>query len=243
VCELAESVNHHLKTPLAAIVGHSELLLDHRDHLSRQAQHSLAGILRAGLRLDEVVSLVCDLVEVACGCPGDPEPVDISQLVAHEVEAHQDSAAVRGVRLVITGTGDIAFTADPSRLRRAVRAMLQNATTRAPGGSVVRVAAGHAKEEVRITVRADDPVAFAGRGPVQQAVEQGALAEGATTSLGLDLAFASAFASAHGGRFVLTDIPGGGHEARLDLSVGTSGADLVRQTLKRNSTTSPSAIT
>ena len=62
--ELAEAINHHLRTPLAAILGHAELLLDRRHELPSPLEGSAAGIVRAGARAPRVVlegrpGLVC----------------------------------------------------------------------------------------------------------------------------------------------------------------------------------------
>jgi signal transduction histidine kinase len=222
VRELAESVNHHLRTPLATIVGHSELLLDHRQGLSTRAQDSLAGILRAGSRLDEVVTLVCDLVELACGCPVDLEPVEVSRLVAEEVEALRDRAAERRVRLVLSDTGEVATTADPDRLRRAVRALLEKATEHAPDGSVVHATAVRTRSGVRIAVRGRGLATRDARRATTQPPDPIVPVQGATTCLGLGLALASAVASAHGGRLVLANLPGGILESRLELPSGST---------------------
>ena len=75
--ELAASIHHHLRTPLTAVLGHVDLLLEHRRDLPAHVQASVDGVVRAASRLDDVVVSICDLVDVACGCPGDVETVDL----------------------------------------------------------------------------------------------------------------------------------------------------------------------
>jgi signal transduction histidine kinase len=218
VRELVESINHHLRTPLAAILGHTDLLLDHRSDLPGQVQDSLAGILRAGARLEDVVTSICDLVDVACGCPGQLASVDVSELLAREVDACGAAATARDVRLLLDGTGDVVCAAYPERLRSAIRALLENAIAYAPCGSVVHATATSAATGVRIAVRGRVDVPLAGQEPAAELFGRIALTQDAEIRAGLGLALAGAVASRHGGRMVLLEIPAGGLETRLELA-------------------------
>jgi signal transduction histidine kinase len=61
---LVETINHEFRTPLAALLGHVELLQDHRDEggLDAELTGSLAAIERAGWRLRDLVEEVAALV-------------------------------------------------------------------------------------------------------------------------------------------------------------------------------------
>ena len=62
---LAETVNHNLRTPLATILGHAELLLDDKDELPQHATASVDALWRAGQRLNEVVTWISEWIDLA----------------------------------------------------------------------------------------------------------------------------------------------------------------------------------
>lgn len=64
---LAETVDHHLRTPLTVILGHVELMTDSEQELPAEVHQSLACVLSAGRQLNEVVVGICELFDVACG--------------------------------------------------------------------------------------------------------------------------------------------------------------------------------
>jgi signal transduction histidine kinase len=62
---LVEAINHEFRTPLAALLGHVELIQDHRDScedLDPQLAGWLAAIERSGWRLRDLVEEVAELV-------------------------------------------------------------------------------------------------------------------------------------------------------------------------------------
>jgi signal transduction histidine kinase len=215
---LLESVNHHLRTPVAAILLHSELLLAHGDELPKEVQESLACIQRGGQRLTDMVVGICDLVDAACVHPDTMAPVDVSELLAHEVSAHRSRAALRGVRLSVAGDRGVTYVVDSGRLGRALRELLDNAVTYAPDESAVRVAVTNAVTGIRIAVRDQGTgIDRADRERLVRPFERGTHPRQSAAGLGMGLGLASAVASGHGGQLVLTDAPGGGLEASLYL--------------------------
>ncbi|WP_160012089.1 histidine kinase dimerization/phospho-acceptor domain-containing protein [Nocardioides sp. AX2bis] len=62
---LAETVNHSLRTPLTAVLGHAELMMDQRDRLPTDAAASLQALRRASHRLNDVVTWISDWIDLA----------------------------------------------------------------------------------------------------------------------------------------------------------------------------------
>jgi len=62
---LAETVNHHLRTPLTTMLGHAELLIDEQDEFPPEAARSLEALWRAGQRLNEVVTWISEWIDLA----------------------------------------------------------------------------------------------------------------------------------------------------------------------------------
>ena len=72
---LVETINHEFRTPLAALLGHVELIHDHRDRredLDPELAGWLDAIERSGWRLRDLVQEVAELVD----CDEHEEPVD-----------------------------------------------------------------------------------------------------------------------------------------------------------------------
>jgi signal transduction histidine kinase len=69
---LMETINHEFRTPLAALLGHVELIHDHRDRddLDPDLANWLDAIERSGWRLRDLLEEVADLVNEV------DEPVD-----------------------------------------------------------------------------------------------------------------------------------------------------------------------
>ncbi len=76
---LVETINHEFRTPLAALLGHVELIHDHRDRrddLDPELAGWLDAIERAGWRLRDLVEEVSDLVSADDDGDGDAEPAE-----------------------------------------------------------------------------------------------------------------------------------------------------------------------
>jgi signal transduction histidine kinase len=72
---LVETINHEFRTPLAALLGHIELIHDHRDRradLDLDLAQWLDAIERSGWRLRDLVEEVAELVR----CQGDEPSVE-----------------------------------------------------------------------------------------------------------------------------------------------------------------------
>jgi diguanylate cyclase (GGDEF)-like protein len=61
-----EGISQCLRTPLRAVLGHAEQLVQHEHQLPADVHQSLVVLLRAARRLDDVVVGVRDLVDIAC---------------------------------------------------------------------------------------------------------------------------------------------------------------------------------
>jgi PAS domain S-box-containing protein len=61
---VVETINHEFRTPLAALIGHLELIRDRADDLPEDLAMSLDAIERAGWRLRDLVDAATELVEV-----------------------------------------------------------------------------------------------------------------------------------------------------------------------------------
>jgi PAS domain S-box-containing protein len=61
---VVDTINHEFRTPLAALIGHLELIRDRADDLPDDLARSLDAIERAGWRLRDLVDCATELVEL-----------------------------------------------------------------------------------------------------------------------------------------------------------------------------------
>jgi signal transduction histidine kinase len=202
VGELAASIAHEVRNPLAVIVNATASL--RRPKLRESDRETLLGIVdEEATRLN---ALVTDLLQFAR--PLDPKlaPVDLRVL------AEQATATV-GDRYRVTidvgeQPGRTTLHADPALLRRALDNLVENASQSMPDGGSIRITI---REEVtgdrclaRVTITDDGP-------GMRPEVRQRALAPFFTTrsrGTGLGLPPAQRIVEAHGGEMSVESEPG-----------------------------------
>jgi signal transduction histidine kinase len=146
----ATSIVHDLRSPLAAIYGGAEMLVD--ADLSAEQSHRLAGnMYRASRRIQELLQ---DLVDVA---RSRAKPIEICRLAdivsaAHDLisqQAHLDSVSVS-----LEIPGDIKVAVERSRVERVFFNLMDNALEAMPNGGLLRITAR--QEQANVVVRIQD---------------------------------------------------------------------------------------
>jgi two-component system sensor histidine kinase BaeS len=132
------SVSHELKTPLAAIRGHGEALLD-----GVMAVEKAAGVIIAeSVRLERLVRDLLDLARLnQRSFSVHPREVDLTGLVAQAVSRHGPESKRVGVALVGETNGRSPAIADPDRALQVLSNLIENALRSTPAGGSVTVAA------------------------------------------------------------------------------------------------------
>lgn len=209
--ELLANVSHEFRTPLAGIIGMSELLLETgAASLTTDQQGQLRHIQDAGRRLLETVSTLVDLSKLEANhCSLDVRRVNVGKLCKELTEGLQPTPATT-VRVAI-GEETPTVYGDGEWLRRVFHHLLSNAVKYTPAGEVW-VDAERAGEMLRIGVHdtgigiakeKHDAIFF----PFVQADGGAArLYEGT----GLGLVISKKVVELHGGRMWLASRPGRG---------------------------------
>lgn len=220
-------LGHELRTPLAVVVGHAELLVEHEaidSHpvLRGQARAIVRNAGRLAALLDDATML--SALELT-GSPARPEPVDLRVIVerASEDVANTDRHPLPALDLPevpVDVLGDVA------QLRRAVRCLVDNAVkfTDDDGWVDVRV------RQLEGVARLD--VADSGRGIARSDVEKvftpfyraGSLDRPSLPGVGLGLTIVDRVVRRHRGRVSVTSLEGRGttFTVRLPLAGGPS---------------------
>jgi two-component system, OmpR family, sensor histidine kinase MprB len=207
--QLIADASHELRTPIASLRANIQILQDaERLPASEQVR------LRADIveELDELTSLVGDVVELARGSrsSGEREDVRLDELVAQAVERTRRRGGLQ-FELDLSPT---VIRGEAERISRAVSNLLENARKWSPSDGVVEVAL----REGVLTVRDHGP----GFAPADLArvFERFYRSESARKrpGSGLGLAIVRQAAEAHGGYARASNAAGGG--ALLEVSFG-----------------------
>jgi signal transduction histidine kinase len=127
---------HEIRTPLAAIRGHLELLLP---SASPDAQQQLVGVLEELERLSRLVSRLLLLEKLEEGEPSPRrEAVDLLALAGDLADHLGVVAAEQGIGLEVRGPPALAW-GDPEQLRQVLLNLLDNAFRHTPRGGCVRL--------------------------------------------------------------------------------------------------------
>ncbi len=131
-------VSHECRTPLSAILGFAEMLLD--GELEPAEAHELTqAIQRSGRHLLSLIDETLDLGGLHAGrIPFDVVAAPLPPLLARATEPAQQAARARGIDFHVDVAGDVPrqIETDPRRLEQALRALLDNAVKSTDAGSV-----------------------------------------------------------------------------------------------------------
>jgi two-component system phosphate regulon sensor histidine kinase PhoR len=137
--EFVANVSHELKTPVAAIRGFAETLLDEEvDADTRKA--FLRTIYDESTRMANLVSDLLQLSKLEFeGNAIHPQPVALGEWVLRAFERVQGEARRHGIELAAEGCDGVVVWADPDRLLQVLLNLLTNAIHYTPDGGRVRV--------------------------------------------------------------------------------------------------------
>jgi signal transduction histidine kinase len=202
---------HEIRTPLAAIRGHLELLLARVDP---EAQATVAGVLEEVERLGRLVSQLL-LLEKLQESPdaGERTRLDLAELARDLVEHVGVVAEEQGVELACR-FGAAPVLGDPEKLRQVFLNLIDNALKHTPARGRIELCVETVNGRALAVVRDDGPgIPSADLERIFERFTSDRSRPGAGTGLGLPIA--RAIARAHGGE--LRAASPGGAEFTLEL--------------------------
>ncbi len=196
---LTADLAHELRTPLAALQGHVEALVD---GVWQPDAARLAGLHEEVLRISRLVKDLERLAREESAAVGvAARPTDLSALLGAIVAHHQPLFAAKGVSLSAAVLPGLAAEVDPDRLSQAVVNLLSNALEFTARGGTVAVTAAARTSSVEIAV-ADTGIGIAA-GDLPRIFERLYRADPSrsrqTGGAGIGLAITRAIVEAHGG--------------------------------------------
>lgn len=168
------AVGHELRTPLAAILGYTEVILDEAQHASPGGSEGPDGpvtaavlrdgpaILRAG---EQLLGIVDTLLGAGRTMSDDDQRRDVvvADAVADVVHWHRTPAQTAGVDMVVVIDPGTTVWAHASGVRQVLTSLVGNAIAHhRPGGGTVHISTARlvgesGRDMVRIIVRDDGP--------------------------------------------------------------------------------------
>ena len=150
-------VAHEMRTPLATLIGQTELALS-----GRRSEAVLRDVMGSNLeelqRLSGMVNDMLFLSQADRGAQARGVWVDrLSEVLGEVAEYHEAEAQERGLTLAVSGE---AACIDRPLLQRAVSNLVSNAVRYADAGSTIRIHVSHDDEHALIAVsNAGEPIA------------------------------------------------------------------------------------
>ena len=230
-----QTVSHEVRTPLAAVVGYADLLLDPSMSAQERAEHVQA-IRRAASRLEAVVGGLLDLADLeAGGVRLSPRPTRVVAVVEVVMSRLLPLGVGKGlsVRVEYLGMVPEAVVVDHDRLVQVVGHLVENAIRHTESGGVhvgVRYVAdgGSGCGELLFEVSDTGPgIAMGSREALFCAFEPGVRSR--RSGVGLGLAIARGLARQMGGDVEMSESRTGEDHgarfmARVRVEVGASAA-------------------
>jgi signal transduction histidine kinase len=158
--EFLTVVSHELQTPLTAIKGALELVLDDdTGQLTRVQRRFLETIERNSTRLVGLVGDLLDLSRLEAGrVELERQPLDTPSLVRGALAAVSNLFEARGTQLNVHVPESVPpILGDRRRVEQIITNLLANAAKYTPGGGVVEVAASSVNGHVSLSVADNGP--------------------------------------------------------------------------------------
>ncbi|MBI2302843.1 MAG: HAMP domain-containing protein [Armatimonadetes bacterium] len=152
--DFVANVSHELKTPVTAVQGFTETLLDNPPAGPEEARRMLEIVARQAERLANIIEDLLTLSRLDSGDPGSDIELRTTALAPILQRAVQDvalRAQEQGVRVAMI-CGEVQARVNDALLEQAVANLLDNAIKYSPAGAEVTVEVDEADDGLRITV-------------------------------------------------------------------------------------------
>ncbi len=208
--QLAASLAHEIKNPLAGISGAIQVI---RDGLPED--DSRQPVIREILsQIDRLDATVKDLLVYARPRPPEFRPLDLAAVVSRVLKLMGDAAVMRQVRVQVRNEPDVPpIPADTRQIEQLIMNLLFNAAHASRPGSAIEVAVSSRDRRVRMEVR------DRGQGMTPEVCAR-AFEPFFTTrakGTGLGLPICRKIVDAHGGTIELSSRPGVGTTVAVEL--------------------------
>ncbi len=221
------SVSHEFRTPLNAIIGFSDVLLDPSLAVSEEKRSRfLMHILNSGKHLLGLINDILDLSKVEAGrLELEIETAAIAVVLEAAASTLKPLAAKKAIELRVEGDGQIPrVPMDAARIRQVVLNLVGNAIKFTPEGGQIWLRADASDEVVRVEVKDTGPgIPIKDHERIFLEFEQARIGSAGSKpeGTGLGLALAKKLVEMHGGRIWVESERGKG--SRFFFTLPTAG--------------------
>lgn len=225
--EFLATAAHELRTPLASILGFTELLL-HRRYSAEQQIDLLQTVHRQGTLLNKLIQELLDLsrIEARQGKDFHIVPTPLATIVQAAVSGITHE--VLGKTVTMPTLPDLSVMADASKIEQALTNLLSNAFKYSPEGGEVRLSVHEAQRDgqTHAVIAVQDHGIGMTPAQLARAFERFYRADtsGNIPGTGLGLNIVKEIAEIHGGHVELSSTPGEGTTASLWLRLAPQSA-------------------
>jgi signal transduction histidine kinase len=217
--EFVANITHELRSPLTAVIGYLELLMDGAfGDLPVEAFAALEDVNGSAHVLMELINDLLALWRAEGRGTGDPEDLDLAEVVAAAVKTMEPVAAGKRISVVFSGE-DVLTVGDRRQLERAFLNLVSNAVKFTPEGGDVRVRVGAKDGYGRVEI-ADSGVGIPASeiDSIFDRFFRASTAEDAgIPGTGLGLPLVRAVITAHGGDIIVRSTVGEGTTFSVEL--------------------------
>ena len=147
--DFVANVSHDLKTPLTAISGWSQALLDGAAEGPEERRRAAETIHAEADRMSRMVNELLDLARLESGqMPMSMRPADLNAVLADVHRSQLPNARAKGIDLQLGIAGEAPVMGDPDRLAQIFTNLADNALAHTPAGGCVRLASRTSGDQV-----------------------------------------------------------------------------------------------
>jgi two-component system, OmpR family, sensor kinase len=222
--EFLADTSHELRNPLLAVRGNLELLdmiqdPEAREECLREARQQVE-------RMSRLVTDLLSLAQIEAGLLIEPEPMDLSQVVARTVRSFE--LRVKDRKFVMEQPGSVELVADEGRIEQVLVNLLDNAVrhTWAGGAITTRVSTGAGMASLAV---ADDGEGIAPEHLPHLFDRFYRVGAGQhSLRMGFGLPIVKRLVEGHGGRVTVESQPGRGTRFTVSLPLAAASVDGAR---------------
>jgi two-component system, OmpR family, sensor histidine kinase KdpD len=221
---LLAALSHDLRTPLAALVGSSQMLAVSQPPLSPTQRALADGLSEKALRMADMVTNLLDMARIQSGeIRLRVEWQSVEEMVGSALQATHGTMVGRQVELRLPASLPLV-ECDAVLVERVLVNLLENAGKYTPPGTPVEIVAETADDLLRLSVRDRGPGVPAGQETLIFEKFTRGESESATPGVGLGLAICRAIVLAHRGRIGVTAVQPHGADFWFTLPLGSPPA-------------------
>lgn len=214
-------ISHELRTPINAIVGFSEVLLDSQsDNISGSNRKAyLDTILESAKQLQALINNILDATRVERGVMHlTDQDIDAAELIEVAIKICRNQATESDISMIARVQEDVNLSGDLTRLKQVLVNLLTNAIKFSPPKTVVNIDMNRGADSQLIISIRDAGIGISTEDEERIFEPFVQLDEGSTRrfgGVGLGLSIARRIARLHGGDVTIRGSEGIGTEARL----------------------------